>query len=137
MKTVKFTKVHGAGNDFILFDRKLNENLTLTPDMIKKICRRHFGIGADGVLVISDSSSADFEVGYYEADGTTGNLCANGARCVIKYAKETNRLEEDTTRFIFNNIEYTGVILSDGQVRFKLNPPVMSKFNFFIKVSNH
>ncbi|MEW6701432.1 MAG: diaminopimelate epimerase, partial [Bacteroidota bacterium] len=78
-----FTKLSGAGNDFILIDKNINTGLVLMPRTIKKLCKRRTGIGADGVLLISDLSGYAFKMNYYNADGTTGSLCANGARCAI------------------------------------------------------
>lgn len=133
MNKYKFTKMQGAGNDFIVFDAKLNENLILSSEKIRKICNRNFGVGADGVLVFSDSNDADFMIEHYESDGSTGNLCANGSRCVIKYAFETGRLKDSHARFIFNGKEYSGEIMSEELIKFNLNPPVQMKLNFKIK----
>ena len=136
MEKFKFIKMHGAGNDFVVFDLKTDKNLQLSPEIVKKICHRNFGIGADGVLVISDTETADFKVEYFEADGSTDNLCANGSRCIIKYAYDSGRLKHNKTRFIFNNNEYSGEILPDDLVKFNLNPPVSQKFNFKIKAAD-
>ena len=84
-----FTKLSGAGNDFILFDKKINPELHLTAEIIARICERRKGIGADGVLVFSDSEDMTFSTEYYNADGTTGSLCANGARSAILYGLES------------------------------------------------
>ena len=135
MEKFKFIKMHGAGNDFVVFEPKTNENFVLTPEIIKRICHRNFGVGADGVLVISDTEAADFNVDYYEADGSTGNLCANGSRCIIKYAFDSGRLKNSKARFIFNDNQYSGEMLPDESVKFNLNPPVMQKFNFKIKAA--
>ncbi|MFC2133246.1 diaminopimelate epimerase [Bacteroidota bacterium] len=136
MEKFKFIKMHGAGNDFVVFDLKTDKNLQLSPEIVKKICHRNFGIGADGVLVISDTETADFKVEYFEADGSIDNLCANGSRCIIKYAYDSGRLKHNKTRFIFNNNEYSGEILPDDLVKFNLNPPVSQKFNFKIKAAD-
>lgn len=127
--------MHGAGNDFVIFDAKMNENLNFSPEQIKKICDRHFGIGADGVIIFSDSNATDFEINYFEADGTTGNLCANGSRCVIKYAKEMNRITGAQARFIFNNNEYSGEVIDDQLVKFNLNSQIEIKTNFKIEAA--
>lgn len=130
-----FTKLSGAGNDFILFDKKVNTDLALTPQTIKKLCKRRTGIGADGVLLISDLSGYAFNMNYFNADGTTGSLCANGARCAIQYGKESGRLGNDKIKFVANNIEYSGQILESGQIKFFLNPPTKMKHNFKIKAA--
>lgn len=136
MEKFKFIKMHGAGNDFVVFEPKTNEIFELAPDDVQNICHRNFGVGADGILVISDFEDSDFKVEYYEADGSTGNLCANGARCIIKYAYDAGRLKDNRTRFVFNNKEYTGEVLPDGLIKLNFNPPVSQKFNFKIKAAN-
>lgn len=86
MNEFYFYKLTGAGNDFVFIDRKQNPKISLTPSQINKICNRRFGIGADGVIIIQDVENFDFEMLYYNADGSTGSLCANGARCAIWFA---------------------------------------------------
>lgn len=84
---INFEKLHGAGNDFILIngaDKKLPEYSTLA----KKICDRHFGIGADGMIVVKKSNTADLRMVFYNADGTEAPMCGNGIRCFSKYAYE-------------------------------------------------
>ena len=87
MDNISFTKMSGAGNDFIIIDISRNPGIVLTNNLIKRLCNRRNGIGADGIMVISESGDYDFQMDYYNADGSTGILCGNGARCAIKYAK--------------------------------------------------
>lgn len=130
-----FHKLTGAGNDFVFFDKTIYPHLALSKDSIKKICNRRFGIGADGVIVIQDKKDFDFEMFYYNADGSSGSLCANGARCAIWYAEKTNRLKDGKARFISNSKEYSGEVISNELIRFNLNPPSRTKLNFRIKAS--
>ncbi len=136
MKKLVFTKMSGAGNDFIVIDRKLNPDLLLTAEFINLLCNRRNAIGADGVLVIEDSVDHDFVMNYFNADGSTGSLCANGARCAIRFASESGRLKNDSARFLSNDIEYTGKILPDGLIQFFLNSPQKIKYNFKVKAAN-
>jgi diaminopimelate epimerase len=124
VKNGLFVKMTGAGNDFIIFDKKVNFDLSLNVELIKELCDRHFGIGADGVITIDDSGTHDFIMEYFNADGSTGSLCGNGARCAIKFAKESGRVKGTFTRFISNGVEYTGEILKDSKYCLNLNPPV-------------
>jgi diaminopimelate epimerase len=78
MKKISFSKMSGAGNDFVVFDFISGEKLPLSEDSIKKICSRRTGIGADGVITFSKSNGHDFNMNYYNADGSTGSLCGNG-----------------------------------------------------------
>lgn len=136
MSHLYFTKLNGAGNDFILFDRKINPEIELTTQLIVNFCKRHTGIGADGVLLISDSDDYPFEMRYYNADGSTGSLCANGARCAIKYGRESERIANEKIKFRANDIEYSGQVLENGLVKFFLNHPKKMKQNFKIKADN-
>ena len=136
MNHLYFTKLSGAGNDFILFDRKINRELELSTQLINKWCNRRTGIGADGVLLISDSDKYSFKMEYYNADGSTGSLCANGARCAIYYGYLSGRIYKEKIDFISNDIEYSGQVLEEGLVKFYLNQPKKVKQNFKIKAAN-
>ncbi len=81
-----FTKMNGAGNDFVLLDNRSGE-LDLSRDQIARVCDRHRGIGADGVLVLEQpANGADFRMRYYNADGGEAEMCGNGARCFARFA---------------------------------------------------
>jgi len=136
MKRFSFTKMSGAGNDFILFDKKINPDIELTTQNIAKMCERRTGIGADGVLLISDLKDFAFEMNYFNADGSTGSLCANGARCAIKYGNESDRISNDKISFIANGVVYYGQIMDNGLVKFFLDRPKKMKQNFKIKAGN-
>lgn len=136
MNEIYFYKLTGAGNDFVFVDRKQNPEISLTPSKIKKICNRRFGIGADGVIIIQDVENFDFEMLYFNADGSTGSLCANGARCAIWFAEKTGRLKNRKANFISNSETYSGEVISDEKIKFNLNPPSKSKFNFRVKAAN-
>ena len=83
---IPFNKYQGAGNDFIIID---NRNALINPDdleIINKLCDRRFGIGADGLILISDHKQADFEMKYFNSDGKPGSMCGNGGRCTAHVA---------------------------------------------------
>ena len=82
--TIKFTKMHGAGNDFIVLDNCANQ-LHLNPALIKRLADRHFGIGADQILIVESSNIADFKYRIFNADGQEVQQCGNGARCFAQY----------------------------------------------------
>src|SRR3954468_15744273 len=83
---LRFTKMNGAGNDFVMIDNRIGD-LQLASDQIAKICDRHRGVGADGVLVLERATNgADFRMRYYNADGGEAEMCGNGARCFARYA---------------------------------------------------
>jgi diaminopimelate epimerase len=92
---LRFSKMNGAGNDFVMIDNRLGD-LQLAPDQIAKICDRHRGVGADGVLVLERSTNgADFRMRYYNADGGEAEMCGNGARCFARYASRVAGPKEE------------------------------------------
>ncbi|MCW8816672.1 MAG: diaminopimelate epimerase [Ignavibacteriaceae bacterium] len=133
MDKIFFTKMSGAGNDFIILDRRQNDKFQVTKDIIPKLCNRRNGIGADGLITIEDSSNHNFIMNYYNADGSTGSLCANGARCALLFASKSGRIKGKSSNFLSNNVEYKGEIISDTQIKFYLNSPKKIKYNFKIK----
>lgn len=90
---MEFTKIQGAANDFVLIDaRDMKRNWT---ELAKAVCNRHLGVGADSVLVISNSGKADFYMRTFDADGSEAETCGNGIRCLARYALETGLVEPD------------------------------------------
>lgn len=81
---VEFFKFQGAGNDFVLID-ELAKKHYFTREQIVKLCDRHFGIGADGLVLVRSSESADFKMAFYNPDGSEAEMCGNGIRCLTKY----------------------------------------------------
>lgn len=134
MSEINFTKLTGAGNDFILIDKKLHPELEVIPSLIEKLCDRRFGIGADGLLTINDSEDIDFEMEYFNSDGSTGMLCGNGARCIIKYADFSGRIKDSKTKFKFQSEYFSGEVLAQNEIKFNLNPPSKIKTNIKVYV---
>ncbi|MBN2572790.1 MAG: diaminopimelate epimerase [Ignavibacteriales bacterium] len=136
MKKIFFSKLNGAGNDFILLDERLNGKMEINPEIISKLCQRRTSIGADGILLISDIDGYDFELKYFNADGYEGSLCGNGSRCAIHYANTTNRVKNNKTKFICKDTEYSGEIISTELIQFNLNEPKEIKLNFNLEIEN-
>ena len=83
---LRFIKMNGAGNDFVLLDNRGGE-IRLEPGQISRICDRHRGVGADGILLLEKAANgADFRMRYYNADGGEAEMCGNGARCFARFA---------------------------------------------------
>lgn len=84
---VEFTKMSGAGNDFVLLDNRFYHfSMAELSDLAIRYCARRTGIGADGLLALHPSKTADFRMVYLNADGSVGTMCGNGARCLARYA---------------------------------------------------
>jgi diaminopimelate epimerase len=95
---LSFTKMNGAGNDFIMLDNR-DGKLALDSSRIARLCDRHRGVGADGVLAVEPAShGADFRMRYYNADGGEAEMCGNGARCFARFAR---RLGTDKAEISF------------------------------------
>ncbi|MBN2072456.1 MAG: diaminopimelate epimerase [Actinobacteria bacterium] len=93
MKKICFSKLNGQGNDFILIDATGKE-LKIGPQLIKKMCDRHFGIGADGLILVKNSNKADFYMDYYNQDGSKAEMCGNGIRCMSSFIIENKMTSE-------------------------------------------
>ncbi|MBL0356900.1 MAG: diaminopimelate epimerase [Chitinophagaceae bacterium] len=86
---IAFCKYQGTGNDFIIIDNFNGEAISLTTKQIRKLCDRHFGIGADGLMLLNKKEGYDFEMKYYNADGNESSMCGNGGRCLVKFAHQS------------------------------------------------
>ncbi|MDI6693046.1 MAG: diaminopimelate epimerase [Anaerosomatales bacterium] len=91
-----FVKMHGIGNDFVVVD-DLDGTLDLDATAVEWICDRHFGVGADGVIVVRRATSpdADLYMHFFNADGTLAEMCGNGIRCLVKHAVDTGIVPSD------------------------------------------
>lgn len=113
---MKFTKMHGCGNDYIYFDCT-REKIADESAAAIRLSDRHFGIGGDGIIIIKKGISADFEMVMYNADGSRGAMCGNGIRCVAKYVYD-NGLTDKTQMTIesMGAVKTINVTVKDGEV---------------------
>ncbi len=123
-RLLAFTKMHGAGNDFIVLDGIRDELPPIGP-IAARLCDRHFGIGADQLLVVRRSTAADFRMEIYNADGSQVEMCANGIRAFFKYLRDRGHTAEDEI-----GVEtLTGVVrprwAGPGRVRVQMGRPVL------------
>lgn len=81
----KFSKYVGTGNDFLFFDKQESAHIKNRKRFVQKICDRHFGVGADGVVFMEDSKEYDFSWDFYNADGSHAEMCGNAARCAVQF----------------------------------------------------
>ena len=92
---MKFTKMHGCGNDYV-YVNCFEETIKDPKELAIKVSDRHFGIGSDGLILIKPSDIADFEMQMFNADGSEGAMCGNGIRCVGKYVYDFGLTEKET-----------------------------------------
>jgi diaminopimelate epimerase len=95
---LNFTKMNGAGNDFVLIDNR-ERQVTLSRDQIRKICHRQTGVGADGILMLvpSRTGKADWAWDFFNSDGSTADMCGNGARCFARFVQHVAGTNGKTT----------------------------------------
>ena len=113
---MKFTKMHGIGNDYV-YVHCFEETVENPSEVSKKVSDRHFGIGSDGLILIKPSEKADFEMEMYNADGSQGAMCGNGIRCVAKYVydyglTDKTNISVDTK----SGIKYLDLTVTNGKV---------------------
>lgn len=118
--TVRFLKYHGTGNDFIMLDGRKIDMKSLTTSVIARLCDRHFGIGADGLIILTESEKYDFKMTYYNSDGHVGTMCGNGGRCIVSFAHELGVVNQACTFEAADGL-HTATLLVDGSVKLKLN----------------
>jgi len=110
--TIPFYKYQGAGNDFIILDGIAGVQEP-PAEIIKKMCSRRFGIGADGLMLLLPSDKADFRMKYFNSDGLEGSLCGNGGRCIVRFAADQN-IVQDECRFMAVDGEHRATIDENG-----------------------
>ena len=116
---ITFQKFHGTGNDFIIIDNYHTAVPSLSAGQIKKLCDRHFGIGADGLMLLNKKEGYDFEMKYYNADGNESSMCGNGGRCIVKFAHQSG-IHKSKYHFTAIDGEHEAEIDIDGTVSLKM-----------------
>ena len=118
---VAFSKYHGAGNDFILILDLAKTFPDYDHDLIRELCDRRFGIGADGLMLLRTSMHNDFTMMYFNADGYEGTMCGNGGRCIVAFAHDCNYIQKKTG-IVFDAVDgvHFADILDDGKVSLKM-----------------
>ncbi|MCA1756125.1 MAG: diaminopimelate epimerase [Bacteroidales bacterium] len=94
---ILFNKYHGTGNDFIMIDNRESQINGSDSGIIAKMCNRHFGIGADGLILIEKDSGEDFRMKYFNADGKEATMCGNGGRCAVAFAAQLGIISDKGT----------------------------------------
>lgn len=119
---MKFLKMQATGNDFILIDLFREKIRRSFSNMAKKLCERHFGIGADGLIVLSPSKNADMKMRIFNPDGSEAEMCGNGIRCAVKYAYENFLKKREINVETLAGIIKTEIFLKNSRVsKIKVN----------------
>jgi diaminopimelate epimerase len=116
---IVFYKYQGTGNDFILFDNRNMELPMLETSIIKKLCDRRFGIGADGLIILATKEGYDFEMIYYNSDGNPSTMCGNGGRCMVRFAYDLD-IHKNSYSFLAVDGPHEASIDLDGTIRLKM-----------------
>ena len=131
---LSFTKMNGAGNDFVLIDNRSGD-VHLNRDQIVQICDRHRGIGADGILLLEKASNqADFRMRYFNSDGGEAEMCGNGARCFARFA---NKVADTQEKISFETP--AGVIVAEIEgdlVTLQMTDPTDLRLNVSLRVGD-
>jgi diaminopimelate epimerase len=115
---LEFFKYQGTGNDFVMID---NRKGVFDPDnleLVRSLCNRKFGVGADGLILIQDHPDYDFECVYYNADGSK-SLCGNGSRCAVEFSRTLGIIKDKTTFLAIDGAHEA--FIKDGLVHLKMN----------------
>lgn len=150
MEIINFTKMQGTGNDFIVIEDFKGKYANLEGLAIK-LCDRHFGIGADGILIVTKSNIADIQMIIINADGSYASMCGNGIRCFAKYVFEKKYVQKENVKIeTGDGVKLANICIKDGFAesvninmgKYNFNPssiPALSKseiINKKIEVSN-
>jgi len=114
-----FFKYQGTGNDFIIIDNRNDIFPKNNASVIKNLCDRKFGIGADGLMLLENSDTTDFKMIYFNADGNLGSMCGNGGRCIVANAHYLEIFDHKTTFEALGNLYYATI--NDSLVSLKMN----------------
>ena len=111
---MKFTKMQGLGNDYV-YVNAFTEKIENPSELAARVSDRHFGIGSDGLILINPSAVADFEMEMYNADGSRGEMCGNGIRCVGKYVYDYGLTEKTAISVeTLGGIKYLELTVENG-----------------------
>lgn len=113
-----FYKYQGTGNDFIMIDNRDYSFPKNNVALINKLCDRRFGIGADGLILLEPSTTENFTMVYFNADGNEGSMCGNGGRCLVAFAKQLKVIDSETTFNAVDGLHYATI--KNGIVSLKM-----------------
>ena len=120
---MRFTKMHGCGNDFLIFDPGEVEDMDLAA-LARRACDRHFGVGADGILIPArPDGNGDLKMVYLNSDGSPSEMCGNGLRCLARYARDYEIVDGDALAVETGAGVKKVLLFDDGSSRVEMGPP--------------
>ena len=137
---MKFTKMHGAGNDYVYIDARSEDRDW--SDLSRQMSDRHFGVGSDGLILIKDSDVADLKMSMFNADGSEAEMCGNGIRCFVKYALDRGIVSDSAALVSVETlagIRQIAPIAENGQVvaaRVSMGKPIMTPNDVPVKLDS-
>ena len=117
---INFYKYQGTGNDFVILDNRDGKFDSLTTEQVKHLCDRKFGVGGDGLMLLNTKQGYDFEMIYYNADGSQSTMCGNGGRCLVKFAYAMG-IRKYTYQFLAIDGPHEAEIDNHNRIRLKMN----------------
>lgn len=139
MTIINFTKMQGLGNDFVVLDYEEYKKTNKTPqELALKLCDRHFGIGADGLIIVNPDTK-DTNIGwiFYNNDGSIAQMCGNGIRCFAKYVFEKGYVNKKEFSVETKAGTIIPKILDNGLVRVNMSQPILEPEKIPVKVNNN
>lgn len=139
---MKFTKMHGCGNDYIYVDGSKEQiPQERKPEIVRRLSDRHFGIGGDGVIFINPSEEADFEMEMYNMDGTRAEMCGNGIRCVAKFVYDKGLTDKTSISIVScGKVKHLELSVEDGKVsaiKVNMGQPILKAEEIPVTIENN
>jgi len=129
---INFYKYHGTGNDFIIIDDRNNTFDSSNFNLIASLCKRNFGIGADGLILLRNHSNYDFEMLYFNSNGHESTMCGNGARCIVAFANKLDIIGPNTVFKAIDGVHKAKIINNNITLQMKDVLDIKKKNNFYL-----
>ena len=120
---IAFYKYQGTGNDFVILDNRTGIFNEITSAQVQLLCERKFGVGADDLMLLNSKPGYDFEMVYFNSDGSQSTMCGNGGRCMVRFAYHLG-IHKYTYRFLAIDGDHEAEIDNSDQIRLKMNDVV-------------
>jgi diaminopimelate epimerase len=135
MEQISFSKLSGAGNDFVIIDNRRGIIPKNGAEFVRKVCARRVSAGADGLLLVENSDVADFRMRYFNSDGSEAETCGNGARCIARFAYMEQIVPSSEMKFETLAGIYSAQVMDDA-VKLRMGDALGMRLDFPIKLEN-